>query len=98
MDRNELYQLFRTKEREVEASRNKRAIKTWLFFSVIYFLVFYVADDPTGLEIVGTFLAGIFAGGIHFWLNSIIFSQLCGQSEAENKMLDDIRARIRELD
>ena len=97
-EQNELYKLLNAKEKEVETRRNKRAIKTLLFFSVIYFLVFYLRYDPKGLEIIATFLVAIFVGGIHFWLNAIIFSQLCGQSEAENKMLDDIRAKIRELD
>ena len=98
MDKNELCRLLHTKEREVESRRNKRAIKTILFFSVIYFLVFYIIDDPKGLEIIATFLVAIFAGGIHFWLNAIIFSQICTQSEAENRILNDIRGKIKELD
>lgn len=98
MNKNELYNLLHTKEREVETRRNKRAIKTLLFFSLLYFFLLYFATDPKGLEIIATLPAALFIGGIHFWLHSIIFSTLFTQSEAENKMLDDIRAKIRELD
>ena len=98
MDKNELYKMLLNKEKEVEANRNKRAIITILAFSLIYFLLFYFTEKPTGIEIIGAVFGSIFIGGLHFWLNSIVFSTLFRKSEAENKMLESIKERIKELD
>lgn len=98
MDKNELYKLLLNKEKEVEANRNKRAIITIFAFSVIYFFIFYFAKKPTGIEIIGVVLGSIFIGSVHFFLNSIVFSTLFRKSEAENKMLESIKERIKEID
>ena len=92
------YKLLRTTENQVEKARNKRTILTILFFSLLYFLIACMVDKPTGLEILGTLLVSLVFGGIHFFVNAIVFSTLNTKSEAENKNLELIRKQIRELE
>lgn len=96
MNRKELQQHYFELQRKFEANKTKRAIKTILAFAVAIFGIWCFADRPTGLEIVGTAFASIFMAGIHFWINSIIFSQLVNVSKAENNILEGIRKKLQE--
>lgn len=96
MDRSELQQHYFELKRKFEANKIKRAVKTILAFSIAIFGIWYFTDRPTGIEIVGTAIASVFMAGIHFWINTIIFTQLVNVSKAENNILDGIRKKLNE--
>lgn len=98
MSRNELWKLYCDKEKQVEKSRSKRAIKTIAFFTVAIFLLIYSLTKPTGFEIIGVFLASIVFAVIYFVVNGIIFGQLSKMGENERKMLDDLKKRMDEAE
>lgn len=94
---NYYYKLLKTTEEKVEKARTKRVIKTILFFSVLYFIAFFFKDSPDGLEVLWTLLTSVFVGGIHFWLNSIVFSSLSTKGEAEKRSIELIENKIKQL-
>lgn len=98
MEKNELCKLLAEKEKEFEKAKTRRIIITILVFSAVYFLVLCYVDHPTGLEILGEALAAIFLGGLHFYVNSIVFSLLFQKSETENKVLEFLRKKISEIE
>lgn len=95
---NEYYSLLRATEAKVEKARNKRTIKTILFFSALYFIAFYLIDKPDGLDILWTYLGSVVIGGLHFFVNAFVFSTLHTRSESENKNVEQIKNRIKELE
>ena len=95
---NEYYNLLRATEAKVEKARNKRTIKTILFFSAIYFVAFYLLDKPDGLDILWSCLGSVVIGGLHFFVNAFVFSTLINKSESENKSVEQIKNRIKELE
>ena len=99
MDKKDLYELLRSKENEFEKAKGKRAIKTIAALSVVIFAIMYFRERPRSItEIVGMFFGALFLAGIDFWFHAIIFTQLCGVSESENRMLEDIKKRISKME
>lgn len=94
MTKNELIRLRRQKDQEFEDSKTKRNIMTILSFAVLYFIVFYIDEKPAGLEMLGTAVVAIFMGGIHFFVNSLIFGQLFQKAENERKALEHLDSQI----
>jgi hypothetical protein len=58
----------------------------------------YRAEHPTGIEILGAFLASVFLAGIYFYINSLIFIALFSKAQSENRMLENMRKEIAELE
>ena len=96
MDKKELYKEYYELERRFEANKTKRALQTILAFAVVFFVIFYSTDRPTGLEIIGTAVASIVMAGIYFLINATIFGQLASKSNSENKILEDMKKKLRE--
>jgi hypothetical protein len=96
MDKNELRNHYYELERRFEANKAKRAVKTILAFAVAFFVIFYSTDRPTGLEIIGAAVVSIVMAGIHFLVNGLIFSQLISVSNAENKILENMKKKLQE--
>lgn len=97
-ERNRLNQLYWELDKKYEAAKGRRAITSILVFAVAYFVFFWIVDRPVGLDILGTAVAAIFIGGVHFWINTLIFSQLFRLSESENRTLESIRKQLSELE
>lgn len=96
MDKNELWKHYLELDRRFEANKTKRAVKTILAFAVAFFVIFYSTDRPTGFEIIATAIVSIVMAGIHFLVNGLIFGQLVSVSNAENKILEDMKKKLRE--
>ena len=96
MDKQELQRHYLELEKRFEANKTNRAVKTILAFAVAFFVIFYSTDRPTGFEIIGTAIASIVMAGIHFLINATIFGQLASKSNSENKILEDMKKKLRE--
>ena len=96
MDKRELQKQYWELERRFESNKTKRAVQTILAFAVAFFVIFYTTDRPTGFEIIATAIVSIVMAGIHFFVNVIIFSQLINVSNAENKILEDMKKKLQE--
>ena len=97
MDKKQLQQHYFELERQFERNKEKRAIKTLLAFAVAFFAVLYMLEKPAGIVEIGlTIVASIIWAGIHFWINAIIFGQLCDVSKGENRILEGIRNKLNE--
>ena len=94
MDKKHLYQLLCTKEAQVEKAKFRRTIITIAGFACAYFILFWIIERPVGLDILGNIGAAILLGGIHFFVNSVIFLQLFHMSEQENKLLESLRKQL----
>jgi hypothetical protein len=98
MNKKELILLINEKEKQVESARLKRSIITILAYAAAIFLLFYLTEKPTGIDVLGDALASIILSGILFLINGTVFRQLYSMSEAENKMLQDLKKRLSELE
>lgn len=99
MDKKDLYTLLHDKEEQFERAKSKRAIKTILALSVVIFAIMYFREKPRCItEIAGMLLVAIFLAGIDFLVHAIIFTQLTDKSTTENRILEDIRKKIKELE
>lgn len=96
MNRSQLQQHYFELERQFEANKTKRAVKTVLAFAVAFFIIWYIIGKPSGLEILGVLVASVFLAVIHVVINGAIFGQLCDANKAENKILEDIRKKLKE--
>lgn len=94
----ELYRRLYELDAKFEKAKGKRMILAILGFAVFYFLVLYILNDPTGIEIIFDVLLAIVIAGFHFWINVTIFSQLVQLGREESAILENIRKRIRDLE
>ena len=94
----ELYRRLYELDRKFEKAKGKRTIVTILGFAVFYFWVFYILNDPVGIEIIFDVILAIVIAGFHFFANVTIFGQLSQLGREENAILENIRKRIRELE
>lgn len=98
MNKNELWELYCTTEKQVEKARTKRAIKTIAAFAIVFFLLFYFIEKPTGIDIIVDLLVSIFLAGIYVLVNTLIFGQLSRVSENERQLLADLMMRLDKTD
>ena len=96
MNKRELQKQYYELEQRFEANKTKRAVQTILAFAVAFFALGYYIDRPTGLEILGIAGASIVLAGIYFLINALIFGQLASKSNAENRILEDMKKRLQE--
>jgi hypothetical protein len=96
MDKKELQQHYFELQRQFEANKTKRAVKTILAFAVAFFWIGYVREKPTGIEILYSALASIVIAGFHFFINAFISGQLCDVSNGENRILEGIKKKLDE--
>ena len=98
MKKDELWMLIQEKERQVAKARRGRAIKTIFGYAVMIFILLYWINEPSGFEILGGFLAAIILSGILFMINATVFYHLVTMSEAEKRMLNDLKKQLSELE
>lgn len=94
MDKNELWEQYLETEKKFEKAKTKRAIKTVLFFTVLYFLLIVTIEKTSGLKLLGAFLVALFLGGVHLMINSAVFYHLFSVNEAEKKCLDEMKKQL----
>ena len=93
---------------ESERNKTKRSIFVVLFYSVAWFLLICIYEKITPnniVEVIAGIAGCVFLGGITFYVNTLIFSQMYTMSEAENakiryyenllKEYDKLKAQIR---
>lgn len=95
---NRLYKLYWGKDEQFEKAKGKRTIITILVFSIFYYWILYITDEPSGIEILYLVLPAVFMAGFHFIINATIFSHLSAKGREENETLDSIKKRIREIE
>lgn len=96
MDKNELYKLLVVKEAQFEKAKERRAIKTILAFSIVFFLILCWVAEPSGMEFVILAVSSVIMAVIHVFVNAAIFGWLSMQSESERKYLEDLRKQLSE--
>ena len=96
MDKKELYRLLVEKEAQFEKSKQKRAIKTLLAFALVFFLILYWVESPSGIEFVWTAISAVVMAGVYFVVNAAVFGWLSLQSESERRYLEDLRKQLSE--
>ena len=96
-ERNRLYKQLSQLESEYESGKTKRTVTTVLAFSVIFFIVLFIANKPEGFGIVGTLVEALIFGGIYVVVNTAVFSGLAERSRQEEEYIESIRKRIRDL-
>ena len=96
MDKKELYRLLIEKEKEFEKAKGKRAIKTILAYSIVFFLLFCYQLKPSGFGYLAFALISVLVGGLHFIINIPIYNYLVLQGEAERKYLEELRKQLSE--
>jgi hypothetical protein len=96
MNRSELQQHYFELQRQFEANKTKRAVKTVLAFAVAFFIIWSIIEKPTGWEILGVLVASVFLAVIHVVINGAIFGQLADIQKAENNILESIRKKLQE--
>lgn len=96
MTKNELWKLYCQKEKEFERAKEKRAIKTTLFFAAVFFALLCYSERPTGFDIVVALLASVIFAGFYVMVNVAIFAQLSEASESEKRILEDIKRKMDE--
>ena len=99
MERNELWRLIQQKEKEYDRNKFKRFVYTGLFYAAVVFVIECIRGyNHNALDILGTAVVCIFVGGIFTTFSAMIFGQLYGRSEAENKELERLKKQLSELD
>lgn len=98
-ERDRLIRLYYERDREFESAKLKRMIITILFFSLLYFLIlFQISDVSDKTDFVPLVFVSLVFGGIHFWVNLTIFSQLSLKGREEREILESIERRIKEIE
>lgn len=96
MDKNELYRLLVEKEKQFEKAKERRAIKTILAFSVVFFVLLCWAEKPSGIEFLWTAVLAIVMAVVHVFVNATVFGWLSMQSESERKYLEQLKKQLSE--
>jgi hypothetical protein len=98
-ERDRLIRLYHEKDNEFESAKLKRSIITILVFSLVYFVILFIRSDIADItDLVALVFVSLVFGGIHFWVNATIFSQLSIKGREEREILESIERRIRELE
>jgi hypothetical protein len=95
MDKNELAKQIYETEKAIEASRNRRNTITIAIFALVFFLIFYLDEKPTGVyEILGTAAVSFVASAFHFLINAAVFGALHEKNETERKTINRIKEQL----
>lgn len=94
MSRDELWKLLHQKEEEIEKTRQKRGIKLISLFFVLYYLLFFNLEKPSGFGLLGIAIPALILSVIHVIFNSIIFYQVYLRADSEDRLLSEIKKRI----
>lgn len=97
MDKTMLTELISKREKEYENNKFKRTIYTILFFALIMFIIIYINNEVKGIEIIGLLLGSIFCSIVYFFINAYIFMTLFKKSEEENKLLEELKAKLSKM-
>lgn len=93
-----LKKMIEDNDKQIQQNRNKRALITYLFFSACFIVVYYLKENPKNFtDYINILIAALFTGGLHFYINSIIFSTLMTKSNNEDKYLENLKKQYNEL-
>lgn len=92
-----LSQLIRETDAKNQKAKLKRNLMIVLLFSVVYFFILKYFEEPEGLELLGTALVSLIFGGLHFFVNVLIFLPLINKSNSENAYLENLKKQLSEL-
>lgn len=105
-ERDRLIRLYYELDDQYQRAKGRRTLITILAFSLFYLIIFFSFGEEIHLkDIIDNFwnfvsmvFCSLVLGGIHFWANLTIFSQIIYKSREENEHLKYIENRIRELE
>lgn len=84
-----------TLEKEFEKNKWKRTVKTWLFLSiVIYVLAFLSGVMETWLDYALGFIVAPFGAVLYFYINTLIFLPIMNGSTREAVVLERLYAEL----
>lgn len=92
-----LSQLIRETDAKNQKAKLKRNLLVVLLFSIVYFFILKYLEEPEGLELLGTALVSLVLGGIHFFVNLLIFLPLINKSNSENAYLENLKKQLADL-
>ena len=99
MDKNQLWRQIQKAEDLFQRRKMKRMILTILLYSVVHFVIICLQGQlhaENFLDIIGAIMACIFLGGITFYLNLLLWSQLWQKSQDEKDALEFLKKMLEE--
>lgn len=95
----ELRQELAREERRVDDAKLKRCIITILIIGAVFFLLAVKSNEIKNIkDFIITLIACVFGAGFYFWINSMIFFTLASKAQAEDRMLENMRKELAELE
>lgn len=99
MDKNELQRQICEMERQAEADQKKRNIITIVAFAVIFFLMFYFDEKPSGIDdVIGMTVASFMASAFYFGINGAVFGWLYEKNESDRRMIGILKKQLSETE
>lgn len=101
MNRNKLKWLIQMKEGKHEQRKFRRTIFAVLIYSAFWLCILYAQgqlDTTSLLHFAGEIAACIFLGGITFFVNALIFSQLYSISASETNEIERLKKQLKEME
>ena len=95
MDKKELAKQIYEMEKKAENAQTKRNIITIAIFALVFFLIFCLAEKPTGIyDVLGTAVLSLMVATAHVVINAGIFGRLYEISESERKTIKALREQL----
>ena len=98
MDRDKLLERICETEKQMEKGQRKRNAIVIAIFTVIFFLIFYYDERPTGLNIIGAIIPSFIFAFLHFGINAAIFGWLYEKNESDRKYLEHLKKQLSEAE
>lgn len=98
MNRDELYKLLLQKEKQFDTAKWRRFLLTIAAFAVLFFLLACISKKPTGIDILYSLLGSVVGSFFYVLINTAVFGNLARIGESENRMIENIKKQIKDLD
>lgn len=95
-DKNTLWKLYMQRDKEFERAKLTRSILVYLLFVLLNAILVYFVTS--GESIIGSLIVSAVVSAIRFFIDAPIIIHLYERGMSENKQLEAIKQRIRELE
>lgn len=100
MNKEELRKQISDREKVLTAEKNKREMKVWIAFVVVYFLIFYIfGGKPEDIgEFVSMAISSVIMATLHFGINQAVFEHLFKEEEADRLELEFLKQKLFDIE
>lgn len=100
MNKEELKKQISDREKVLTAEKNKREMKVWIAFVVVYFLIFYIfGGKPEDIgEFVSMAISSVIMASLHFGINQAVFEHLFKEEEADRLELEFLKQKLFDIE